>query len=43
MKYLLIASVILIAWIAYELWRAPHIDQNGKVTKPTKKLTDLFK
>ena len=43
MKYLLIVSVLTLSWIAYELWCAPHVDQNGKVTKPTKKLKDLFK
>lgn len=43
MKYLLIASVVLILWVAFELWRAPHLDGDGKVIKPTKKLKDLFK
>jgi hypothetical protein len=43
MKYLLILSILFGVWIAYELWRAPQIDQNGNVIKPAKKLTDLFK
>jgi len=43
MKYLLLASLVLILWLAFELWRAPHLDENGKVIKPTKKLKDLFK
>lgn len=30
-------------WIAYEIYRAPMMDENGKVTKPGKKLSDLFK
>lgn len=43
MKYLLIAVVVLILWLAFELWRAPHLDENGNVIKPTKKIKDLFK
>lgn len=43
MKYLLIAVVVLILWLAFELWRAPHLDENGNVIKPTKNIKDLFK
>ena len=30
-------------YIAYEMWRAPTIDDNGRITKKGKKLSDLFK
>lgn len=43
MKYLLLASLVLILWLAFELWRAPHLDENGNVIKPAKKIKDLFK
>jgi hypothetical protein len=41
----MILALILVAilWIAYEAWRAPLIDHNYKIIKPTKKLKDLFK
>jgi hypothetical protein len=30
-------------FIAYHMYIAPEMDENGKVTKPGKKLKDLFK
>lgn len=31
-------------WISYEIWRAPEMDERtGKITKPAKRLRDLFK
>ena len=30
-------------YIAYEMWRAPMMDDNGRITKPGNKLSDLFK
>ena len=46
MIYLKILFVIIWAWIAYEMWRAPLMEEtdDGKlVTKrPAKKLSDLF-
>lgn len=31
-------------WLSYEIWRAPEMDeQTGRITKPVKKLKDLFK
>ena len=41
-----IIGVCMIAsglFIAFEMWRAPHMDDNGKITKEGKKLSDLFK
>jgi hypothetical protein len=30
-------------FIAFEMWRAPYMDDTGKITKEGKKLSDLFK
>ena len=30
-------------WLAYEVWRAPLVDHNDNIIKPTKKFKDLFK
>jgi hypothetical protein len=41
-----IIGVCMIAsglFIAYEMWRAPMMDDNGKITKEGNKLSDLFK
>lgn len=36
--------VISLLWIAFEMWRAPMMDeQTGKITKKGKTLKDLFK
>jgi hypothetical protein len=35
--------VVAILWIAYEVWRAPLIDDNYNIIVPAKKLKDLFK
>lgn len=47
MIYIGIIFVIVWVWIAYELWRAPLMQEtdNGKlITKrPERKLSDLFK
>jgi hypothetical protein len=41
---LTIILIIIFIWLAYELWRAPLIEEyTGKVIRPTKKLSDLFK
>ncbi len=44
---LILVSLILWSWIAYEVWRAPMMRENEDGTyttiKPTKKLSDLFK
>lgn len=36
-------TVVVFGWIAYELWRAPQIDNSGNIIKPAKKFKDLFK
>jgi hypothetical protein len=43
MKYLLIGSVVFALWIAFEIWRAPVVDENDNIIRPTKKIKDLFK
>jgi hypothetical protein len=31
-------------WVCFEFWRAPMMDEKtGKILKPAKKLSDLFK
>ena len=30
-------------FIAYEMWRAPMKDDNGRITKEGRKISDLFK
>ena len=35
--------VVAILWIAYEVWRAPLIDDDHNVIVPAKKFRDLFK
>ena len=30
-------------FIAYHMWTAPMMDDNGRITKEGKKLSDLFK
>jgi hypothetical protein len=39
----LFVVVVAILWIAYEVWRAPLIDDNYNIIVPAKKLKDLFK
>lgn len=47
MKWLAIGFILTSVWIAFEIWRAPLMQEteDGKlITKrPTKKLSDLFK
>jgi len=35
--------IAIFGWLAYEIWRAPHLDDNGNVIEPTKIFKDLFK
>jgi hypothetical protein len=39
----LIIIITGIIWIGYELWRAPQMDDDGNIIKPTKTFKDLFK
>jgi hypothetical protein len=44
---LILVSLLLWGWIAYEMWRAPMMRENEDGTyntiRPAKKLSDLFK
>ena len=43
MIILVIISIFLLAWMSYEVWRAPLLDDNYNIIRPTKTLKDLFK
>lgn len=47
MIYFIIGIVGTILWVAYEMWRAPLLEENEdgswKTIKPTKSFRDLFK
>ena len=43
MEYIAIGLIGSGLWIAYEIYTAPMMDDNGNITKEGKKLSDLFK
>ena len=43
MEYFAIGIIGTGLWMAFEIWRAPLVDQNDRIIIPTKKLKDLFK
>ena len=43
MKFYLIGLLFSTLWIAYEMYRAPMMDDNGRIIKEGKKLSDLFR
>lgn len=38
-----IILVVVGLWISFEIYRAPMMDENGRITKPGKKLSDLWR
>ena len=46
MKYVALLMIITGLWMAYEIWRAPLLEEtengNYKTKRPTKKLKDLW-
>jgi hypothetical protein len=42
-QYIAIGMIGIGFWMAYEIYRAPMMDENGRITKEGKKLKDLFK
>ena len=42
-EYLAIGMIGTGLWMAFEIWRAPMMDENGRIIKEGKKLKDLFK
>ncbi len=43
MIYFAIGFIVSVIWIAYEMYTAPTMDDNGKITKPGKKISDLWR
>jgi hypothetical protein len=41
-KYIAIGLIGTALWMAYEIYRAPMMDNNGNIIKEGKKLSDLF-
>ena len=38
-----ILLVMVGLWMAFEIYRAPMMDENGRIIKPGKKLSDLWR
>ncbi len=44
MKVFGIILIVFALWMAFEIWRAPMMDEEtGRIIKPGRKLSDLFK
>lgn len=43
MIILVIIFISILAWISYEVWRAPLLDNNYNIIRPAKTFKDLFK
>ena len=43
LKFYLIGLLFSTIWVAYEMYTAPEMDDNGRITKPGKKLSDLWR
>lgn len=43
MIYFAIGFIGSIIWLAYEMYRAPMMDDDGRITKPGKKISDLWR
>jgi len=43
MIYIAIGFITSIIWIAYEMYTAPTMDDEGRTTKPGKKISDLWR
>jgi hypothetical protein len=43
--YQIIGLLLIFAglWIAFEMYRAPMMDDNGKIIKPGKKISNLWR
>jgi hypothetical protein len=42
-QYIAIGMIGIGLWMAYEIYRAPMMDDGGNITKEGNKLSDLFK
>ena len=43
MIYFIIGIIGTTLWMVYEMYTAPMMDDDGRITKPGNKLSDLFK
>ena len=43
MIYFIIGIIGTTLWMAYEMYCAPEMDDNGRITKPGKKISDLWR
>jgi hypothetical protein len=43
MIYIIIGFIGTTLWMTYEMYTAPEMDDNGRITKQGNKLSDLFK
>ena len=43
MIYFVIGIIGTTIWMAFEMYTAPMMDDDGRITKPGNKLSDLFK
>lgn len=43
MLYALLGMLFSIIWIAYEMYTAPTMDDNGRIIKKGKKISDLWR
>ncbi len=43
MKFFALFLIVSGLWMAFEIYRAPMMDENGRVIKPGKKLKDLWR
>jgi hypothetical protein len=39
----ILAIILVIIWLSYEIWAAPIYDDNMNLIQPEKKLKELFK
>lgn len=42
MKILALVMIAIGFWFAFEIYRAPMMDESGRILKPGKKLKDLW-
>jgi hypothetical protein len=40
---ILLYFIIVTLWTSYEIYQAPIIDEDGRIIKPGKKLSDLYR
>ena len=43
LKIIIIAYLVFIIWMAYEVLRAPLVDENNNIITPTKTFKDILK